>query len=163
MKTPKETNQEAARLPLWKSALETLRLDGIGYNTTIQASRLEDLLRCKRDTAEFAFAMIEIRKSIEAEDGFYLAEINGGAAYEIPDAAAHGDVAKSFDKSVRRYAVRAVNLRMATLMNPSADLSPEKRSAMERDLEHSATRLVMLSRQRSVVKALGADSKLLKR
>lgn len=141
--------------PSWRHAHEVLRSEGLSYGSTITAKRLGELLRAEPGTQAFTFALLELRQHIEAEDGLYLAQIEDGKAWRILEADAHESQAATFDKKVRRYAVRSVNLRSATLMNEDANLSPWARAKMEKSLEISATRLVLIARQQSIINALG--------
>lgn len=141
--------EEPIKHPAWRHALEILRREGLTYGLTIKAERLAELLRADVNTPQFQFGMIELRRRIEMDDGYYLACTESGAAWKIIEADSHEDQARTFDTKVRRYAVRSVNLRSATLMNPDADLKPEVRASMERNLEHAATRLALISRRNS--------------
>jgi hypothetical protein len=137
--------------PLWKALALDLENDpNFTYGWSCTVEWLEAQLKCKRDTSEFAFAMISLRNYTETEHGYYIASEEGGKRYTVPEPFGHEDVAQRFDRRVRRYAVRSVALRSATLMNDQAKLSDTERQTMETNLEHSATRLVLLSRAKGI-------------
>ena len=145
----------AIKHPSWKHALEQITARGLMYGVTFQTTELAEWLRCDPETAQFSFGMIEIRRHLEVNDGYYMASIEGGKAWRIVEADRHEDVAQKFDVKVRRYAVRSVNLRSATLCNPAAKLATDRRQIMERNLEHASIRLALISRHKGGMKALG--------
>lgn len=149
---------EPARLPLWRNALEQLREDGLAYGKTWTVDFFEHHLRCPRTAKEFAFGMMALKQELEREDGYYLKSEEDGARWSIVAAADHETVASTFDTKVRRYAVRAINLRSATLMNPEANLTAEDRRKMERNLERASLRLVLMSRASSVAAVVAEHS-----
>lgn len=157
-------NETAVKLPLWKSCLEKMREAGLAYEMSWPAEFFEKELRCVRGSNEFAFAMLDLRASMEEEDGYYLRSEKNGELWSIPKAFDHESVAHGFDSKLRRYCVRAINLRSATLMNPKAQLTDGERKKMESGLEKSQVRLALLARSQSVAKLLAKKSpKLLKK
>lgn len=136
--------------PLWKVVAKGIIRDGINYGQEWDAAWFEESLRCDRNSKDFAFSMMSIRGLIEEEAGVYIRERDNGKKYYVPPAPEHEDIATGFDRKVRRFAVRSVNLRSATLMNPQAQLSDSERSKMERNLEHASMRLVLMARAASV-------------
>jgi hypothetical protein len=136
--------------PLWKAVAKGLIKDGISYGQEWDVEWFERNLRCPRDSKDFAFAMMSLRGLIEEDVGVYIRERDNGKKFYIPPAPEHEDIATGFDRKVRRFAVRSVNLRSATLMNPLAQLSDSERSKMERNLEHASMRLVLMARAKSV-------------
>lgn len=154
---------EVLKLPLWKNCLEKMRAQGFGYGSSWPVDFFEGELRRKRDEQQFAFEMMALKQALEEEDGYYLESSESGKLWSIPAAAAHEDVAKSFEHKMRRYSVRSVAIRAATLTNASATLTDAERQKMEANLERASTRLVLLARQQSIVKKLKQQSpKLLK-
>jgi hypothetical protein len=136
------------KLPLWKSTLEEMRAKGYSYESQWPTTFFEERLHQRRDTASFAFEMLALRHAIEEEDNYYLQECESGAFFRIPSASEHGDIARSFDASMRRFAVRSISLRAGTLSNPVAVLTDSERRRMEKELERAAVRLVLISRAR---------------
>lgn len=143
-------NEETVKLPLWRNALDKIREAGLTYGKTWQSDFFEKELRCDRDSKEFAFAMMAIRQEVERDDGFYIKSEENGARWSIVAAPDHESVAQTFDTKVRRYAVRSINLRSATLMNPEANLTEDERRKMEHNLEKASLRLILMSRAQSV-------------
>lgn len=144
----------AIKLPLWKSCLDKMRSDGMTYCSHWKAEFFEEHLRCNRDTDQFVFEMLELKQEIEEEDGFYFRQIKNGQAFEIPPAAEHEIVAKTFERKLRRYAVRSISIRSATLSNPQAQLTECERKRMDHNLEQASIRLLLLSRQKSIENVL---------
>lgn len=134
--------------------MDEMREQGIGYGSKWPVEFFEGKLKEKRGTSAFAFALISIRHSIEVEEGYYIKSAENGQVFEVVDAPLHEDVAASFDHKLRRYAVRSINLRSATLLNPNAQLTDEQRKVMESNLEKASVRLVLISRQTSISKYL---------
>jgi hypothetical protein len=150
-----DTNKtETITLPLWKNCLAAMRDDGIDYGKTWQSEYFEQAFRTPRDTQAFVFEMMSLRNTLEKDDGYYLKQLNNGAEYMIQTAVGHEDEASRFDRKVRTYAVRSVNLRSATLMNPKAELSEPERAKMEKGLEIASTRLVLMARQKNITRIL---------
>ena len=145
----------AIKHPTWKHALDVLREKGLAYGQTITCKELASLMRCTPESPQFAFGMISLRHAIEHEDGYYMRSIDSGAAFRIVAAEEHENVAETFDSKVRRFAVRSINIRSATLMNPNANLTDATRARMESQLEKASIRLALISRAGSVVKGLG--------
>lgn len=143
------------RLPLWQSCLDEMREQGLTYGSSWKAEFFETRLHHKRNDQQFSFEMLSMRQALEEEDGYYLQSSENGAIWEIPQAVGHEEVARHFDQKLRRYAVRSINIRSATLINPKAELSDEERKKIERNLEKASVRLILISRQKSVVNALG--------
>jgi hypothetical protein len=159
-----QTMDEVLRLPLWKGVLDEMREEGLSYDLSWPAEFFEKRLRCDKGTDQFQLQMLAIKQDIEARDGFYLRSSKSGAVWEIPSAPEHEDIAVGLDAKVRRCAVRSINLRAATLMNPDAVLTESERQRMESGLERASIRLVLISRQKSVVDILQANApKLLER
>ena len=155
---------ELIKLPIWKHCLEIMRGAGMTYGNRWRVEFFEEHLRCKRDSAQFAFEMLALKQAIEEEDGYYLQQIENGAAWSIPAAAEHEDVARGFEQKMRRYAVRSIGIRAATLENPAAELTDGERRKMEANLEKASVRLLLISRQKQVQKVvLGKSPKLLKK
>ena len=151
--------QTEANWPLWRAALNTIRRrSDYGYGMKIETPELEKLLACKRDTPEFAFGMIDIRQAIESDHGYYLGsqtitEDETGLrkeVWQIPNAAQHEDVAKSFEARMRRFAKRSLLIRDKTLNNDKANLSEEERANMDKAFGIAQTRLVLLRREKGV-------------
>ena len=160
-----KNEDEVIKSPAWKHAFEILKAEGLTYGTSVPAARLSELLREPLDSANFQFSAIQLKQLIEVELGLYFGQAEGGREWRVLTADAHEDQAQTFDKKVRRYAVRSVNLRSATLMNPAADLTPEVRAQMETNLERAATRLVLIARSQSaanVLKGTKAGQKVLR-
>ena len=148
------TQNETVRLPLCKSALETMREQGMSYGSQWKVEFFEQHLRCPKDNNAFQFAMLALRDALEKEDGYYLRQTENGLIWEIPTAIGHEETAQTFDSRLRRYAVRSINLRSATLTNPQAQLSEDERRRMESNLEKAAMRLCLISRQQSILKVV---------
>lgn len=149
-------NNETIKHPAWKHALEQMRQRGLAYGVAYSSQELADWMRCDPQSHQFIFGMLEIKHRIEIDDGYYMASRESGKSWKIVEAESHEDVAGTFDGKVRRYALRSVNIRNATLMNPAAQLSDSCRSEMQRNLEHAATRLALISRRNPPVKAITA-------
>lgn len=147
-------NKETTTLPLWKNALEEMREAGLDYGQTWTADFFEKHFREKKDTQKFAFEMMALRQELEKDDGFYLKSEESNARWSIVDAPSHEDVAARFDGKVRRFAVRSINLRSATLMNPKAVLTDDERRKMEGNLEKASLRLVLMSRAHSIAEVV---------
>lgn len=147
---------EAVRLPLWKRCLEQMRAEGLGYGKVWKAAFFEEVLRTPRTRPQYSFEMMELKQAIEKEDGYYLQSSESGELWSIPQAPDHEWVCQRIERGIRRDAVRVINLRSATLLNPTAELEEGDRMRMEHNLEKAATRLVLMARQKSVVKALQA-------
>lgn len=152
-------NVEPGEWPIWKICLRKMRSeDQYGYGAVWPTEYFERELSARRDTMDFAFQMLSLRKEIEDEDGYYLQaqtienEVTKEKTeqYVIPAAACHEDIAVNFESKMRRYANRSVSLRNATLCNPTAELEDSVRKKMEGRLEIAATRLVLLARERSL-------------
>jgi hypothetical protein len=142
----------AVKLPLWRTCLKEMREAGFSYDSTWPTEYFEKALHCARDEVQFAFEMLSLRKEVEIEDGYYIRSEENGKRWIITSAPGHEDIAAGFDTKLRRYAVRSVNLRSATLMNPKAQLSDVERARMEKNLEKASVRLVLLSRSVSIAK-----------
>lgn len=160
-----ETNENNNRTdwPIWKVALKNLRaLPNFGYGLKIETQWFENQLASHRSTSDFAFQMMELRRELEVEDGYYLQsqtqqdDDTGMRAefYQIPAASEHQNVAQGFEAKMRRYASRSFQIRNKTLNNPTADLSASDRSKMEKSAEIAATRIVLLRREKSALAAL---------
>lgn len=145
---------ETVKLPLWKNCLDNMREEQFSYGKTWEAEYFEKALRQPRASKQFAFEMLSLKQEIEREDGMYLKSEENGARYSIIAANAHEDVAARFDRKVRSFAVRSINLRSATLLNPDAKLTDDERRRMEHNLERASLRLVLLSRSESAAKVL---------
>jgi hypothetical protein len=145
--------------PLWRIALQKLReLENFGYGMQVETQWFEHAFGERRGDAGFAFAMLDLRGELESEDGYYLQaqtlqdEETGlkKEVWQIPSAAAHEAVARQFEGKMRRYAHRAVALRVLTLANDKAELSDAERARMEAGSRIAATRLVLLRREQAV-------------
>ncbi len=149
-----EQEQTPARLPLWRHALDRMRAGGYSYGSHWKTEFFEQIFRCQRESNQFRFEMMALKQAIEEEDGYYLRSSENGDLWNIPLAFGHEETARSFDQKLRRYAVRSINLRSATLMNPKAELTDSERRKMEHNLEKASVRLLLISRQQSVVNSL---------
>jgi hypothetical protein len=145
--------------PLWKTALRELRaLPEFGYGLTLDIEWFERALGAAKDTATFAFGLMELRARVEDEDGYYLRvqtvqDDETSIRHEtvqIPNAADHEDVCSGFESRMRSYASRAIELRRKTLGNDKADLTEAQKGHMEKAAEIAATRMVLLRREKSV-------------
>lgn len=145
-------NTETTKLPLWRNCLENMREEGLNYGSTWTKEYFEEALRAKVGDSDFAFAMMALRQELEEQDGLYLKSEENYARFSVVAAPDHETVASKFDSKVRRYAVRSINLRSATLLNPKAELTEEERKKMEQNLERASVRLVLMSRAASVAK-----------
>lgn len=139
------------RLPLWKGCLDEMRKIGLKYGAQFKAEFFEARLRVKRTDPEFDFAVMSIRQAIEEEDGYYVRQSENGAIYEIPSAIGQAEVCNGMDARMKRLAVRAVNLRTATLENPDAQLTAEERKKIEHKLELATWRMLLVSRTKTAV------------
>lgn len=150
------SEENILRLPLWKACLDEMRETGFTYGASWGAEFFETRLRCANDTDEFCFAMINIRCAIEYDDGYSIKSkrAENGLVFFIPSAPGHEEVASAFDQKMRRYLVRAINLRSATLINPQAELTEGERAKMTKNLERDGIRLVLIAREKSVMKCL---------
>ena len=157
MKIEHETDSPTV-LPLWKNCLQQMRDDGLEYGKVYPVEYFEKFLRATRDQQSFIFEMMNLKQTVEKEDGYYLKQINSGSEYMIQTAAGHEEEAHRFDSKVRRYAVRSVNLRAATLMNPKAELTDGERAKMEKSLEIASTRLVLMSRQKRIAETIATHA-----
>ena len=166
-----QMNDTAADFPLWKPALRKLRSrEDYGYGLKLPTSWFEQALARKRDDDQFAFDMLEMRRQIESEDGYYLrcrTEQDDETkikveTWQIPSAEEHEEVAKMFEAKLTSYAHRSVDIRVRTLNNESAQLSDEARRNMDAAAEHAAIRAVLLKRQKSITSVIRKyDAKLL--
>lgn len=147
-------DDKPARLPLWKSVAEELINMGLHYGDQFTRDFFEIKLRSKSDTTEFAFEMAQLRQHIEAQTGYYLRETNNGAIYEIPSPLEHGEYGDKFDRQAKSFAVRAVNIRQCTLLNPEARLSEDDERRISRKLEIAQTRLALMSRTMTFAKSI---------
>jgi hypothetical protein len=150
----KNGNVEVLRLPLWRACLDEMRETGFTYQSKWPVEFFEERLRVKRDTQEFAFAMVDLRKAIEEEDGYKLKSSENGRVWSIPTGYGHEGVAHTFDNKVRSYMVRSINIRSATLQNPRAALTITERATMEKNLETASKKLVLVSRAVSISRVL---------
>jgi hypothetical protein len=156
----------------WRVAIATMRAqETYGYGATWDTPFFEKLLAAKRDTADFAFGMMDLRAAMEAEDGYYLRaqtidlenEKKRVEQWVIPAASEHEGVARMFEGKMNRYARRSVNIRALTLANKDANLSDADKSKMESALRIASTRLVLLRREQSIGKWVEKNApKLLK-
>ena len=149
MNETNEIQEGAVELPLWRSLAKQMIEDGITYGQTWPVEFFESGLRVKRDANEFKFAMMSLRAYIETEEGVYIQSSENGAVWTVPAARSHEDVASRMDNKVRRYSVRSINIRSATLASEKAELTPEERRKMEVNLEHASMRLILMSRAKS--------------
>jgi len=138
------------KYPLWKDLAAELARGGLDYGQTWPTRFFEEKLDEKAGTKEFAFAMLSLKMTLEFKHGYYLEQTGNGAQWGIPPANQANEIAAGFDHKVRRYAVRSINLRSATLLNPKAELTADERAKMEKDLEHASVRLILLSRSKSI-------------
>jgi hypothetical protein len=150
--------------PLWRSAFNALRQrPDYGFGMKVTTAWFTQAFGCGRDSNEFAFAMLNLRKHLEETEGYYLQmqtvqEDESGLRcelWQIPSAEDHcGMVAEHFETKLRRYGQRAVQLRSKVLVNPDAELSAAARAKAEKALEIAATRLVLLRRERGIANYL---------
>lgn len=152
-------NTEPGEWPLWRIALKAMReLPTFGYGMTLETEWFEKMLAARRDTSCFAFQMMELRQELEAIDGYYLYSQTiqdeettiRREMWKIPSASDHEGVAKGFEGKMRRYAGRAVLLRVKTLNNDKALLSDSDRTKMDSSARIAATRLVLLRREKAI-------------
>lgn len=129
-----------------------MREAGLEYGQTWPKQFFEEAFRTLVGEPEFAFAMMALRSELEETDGLYLKSEESNSRFSIVAAPDHESVAAKFDTKVRRYAVRSINIRSATLLNPKAELTEEDRKKMEHNLEKASLRLVLMSRAASVQK-----------
>lgn len=165
-------NDEIGEWPLWRICLKRMRESPhFGYGAMWDTAWFEAQLSCKRDSNEFAFAMLDLRQELEDEDGYYLQantiiEESSGIRKEtwsIPDAVGHGEQATHFESKMKRYASRAVRLLDKTLHNATAKLDESQRANLDKKQEIAATRLILLSREKSIADFVRANKpKMLK-
>jgi hypothetical protein len=163
-----ESQIEAGDWPLWRIVLREIReRSDYGYGMQIDVAWLEGRLNSKRDSSEFAFAFLCVKQEIEDEEGYYLGmqtiqDPETAIRHEvcqIPSASDHGlRVAQTFEAKQMRYCKRALQIRQKTLNNPSANLSDSERERIEGQTKTAAIRLVLLRRQKSVIKHLTKHS-----
>ena len=142
-----DDNNGVIKHPSWKHAISMMREQGITYGSTFETAQISKWLRIEPEDKKFQFAMISIHQQLEVNDGYYLERIENGKAYKIAEAERHEDVAQTFDYKTKRYALRSVNIRSATLGNPEAQLTDGTRKIMEKNLEHASVRLALISRK----------------
>lgn len=167
----KDKNTDVQNWALWRAALHKIRgREDYGYGLTIETPWLERELGCKRESNEFAFAMLELRGAMEEDDGYYfgaltITEEETGICKEvwvIPNAEEHENVCQRFERKLQRYSMRAVRLRNATLANPAAEMSDAARQKMDKNAEIAAMRSLLLKREQKVLKFIKQhDAKLL--
>jgi hypothetical protein len=148
METDQMTGQ--SKHPIWRAVAEEMVQNGIEFGQTWPVDYFEGKLKCHRTDKRFVWEMIDLRHYIEVETGQYIGSSDNGRTYSVPPAFGHEDIASRFDHRVRRFAVRAVNMRSATLMNAKAILTSSERATMEKNLEIASTRLVLLARSTSI-------------
>jgi hypothetical protein len=142
------------KLPLWRRALEQMRAAGLDYEKAWPVEFFEKEFRANKDAPSFAFEMMGLRKELEDEDGYYLRSSENGKQFYIVAASAVEDVAQGFEQKLRRFAKRAICLRSSTLTNEKAKLTEDERRRMEQNLERASVRLLLISRQQSIAKAV---------
>jgi hypothetical protein len=158
--------------PLWRITLNKLReLPNFGYGMQLETNWFEQSLGCKRDSTEFSFSMLDLRGELEAEDGYYLQaqtiqDDETGLRkeiWQIPAAKDHETVARQFEGKMRRYAHRAMALRVLTLSNETAQLTDAERSKIETASRIAGTRLVLLRREKTITEFVNKNApKMLK-
>ena len=132
--------------PAWQHVLNTIREKKATYGFSIETDTLSSLMRCDATSTEFVFGMLQVKRALERDEGFYLAQCDNGGRYRILAADEHEDQAQRFDSKVQSYACRAVSLRSLTLQNAGGALSECARARMERNLETAANRMALLAR-----------------
>lgn len=144
MELSKTTNNETARVPHWKVAVQKLLADGITYGAIIKTETLEELLQCNRNSMDFGFAVSDIRRELEGH-GLYLSgrgEKNERFIVLHPEKNAH---------IMSAYAIAARdNLKRAVMLGSTTDISlldVEKRAHHERVLERMQNKLALMSRR----------------
>lgn len=145
---------------MWRTALTKMQaLPGFGYGLRLHTPWFEQAFGCHRESNEFNFAMLALRKYLEEELGYYLQAKTITEAesslrcevWEIPSAAEHcREVAEGFEAKLRRYGKRAMEIRARTLVNPESNLDEADRQRAEKALEIAATRLVLLRREKGI-------------
>ena len=145
---------EIVKLPLWKNCLEIMRADGLDFGKSWPVKFFSEHLKCEPDSAQFQFEMLSLKQALEDDDGYYLQQTNSGKSWAIPLAGEHEDVAKTFERKLRRYAIRSISIRSSVLSNPKAELSESDRQKMEGGLDRAQFRLLMLTRQRPIQSAV---------
>lgn len=139
------------KLPLWKRALEEMIRDGLNYGKSWPVEFYERHFRCNRHERAFGWEMMDLRQCLERDHGYYLRSEENGRLYTIPEAAAHEDVAKSFERRHRRFLRRSFDIRVSTLSNPLAKLEASERNEMNGNMERAAVRLILMDREKSVL------------
>ena len=145
---------EAVRLPIWKHALEQMRLAGIEYGKTFTAEWLEEKLRTKRDTMGFGLAISEIRRQLEW-DGFYLSgRGHKGDQFVIMTPESNQDVMRGYGRAALDALTRGVILGTNTRLDT---LTANERRKHEAMLEKLAFKLALCKKAGDAVKALGKE------
>jgi hypothetical protein len=146
-------------------------MPNFGYGLKVEMQWFEKALGAFKDSSAFAFSMLELRGELEHEDGYYLQlqtiqDDETGLrkeVWQIPSAAEHETIAKQFEGKMRRYAHRAVSLRVLTLSNETAQLTDAERSKMETASRIAGTRLVLLKREKAITEFVSKNApKMLK-
>lgn len=146
------------KFPLWNEALQRLRDEQTTFGASKPTEWFEEILQAGRDTNEFKFSMLELKMSLELEDGYYLEQTHNGAFWRIPTALEHEDICRMFERKMRSYAGRSVTLRNRVLNNDKAELNSHDRARMEKSAEIAAMRRLMLRKERKAIELIKSNA-----
>ncbi len=136
----KGLGEKTKRLPLWRNVLD--ELDGTAeYGQVIKADWFEERLNCKRDTLEYAFAIMQIRQGLEYLGMYLDGRGRGGDEFVILQPAENAAVMHRLQRSAARRMCRAVTLGMRT---KTELLSDSELREHEKELSKAAYRLALL-------------------
>ena len=157
MSEPTENSNEqteAVRLPIWKHALEQMRLAGIEYGKTFTAEWFEEHLRTRRDTMGFGLSISEIRRELEW-DGYYLSgRGQKGDQFVIMLPESNQDVMRGYGRAALDALKRGVILGTNTRLD---SLTANERRKHESLLEKLAFKLALCSKAGEALKAIGKE------
>ena len=123
--------------PGWKAAAKAMADQGlIHYSFARPATWFAHIMGISEgdiDSQVFQFPMLDLKRFIEGEYGYYLQSetVDGHQWWRIPDAAGHIEICQRLDRRVFSSAVRALSLGTATQANPEALLDKDQRKRLE--------------------------------
>lgn len=143
--------QGVRRLPLWKSCVEEMRVQGVDYGKVYTAEYFEQRLKCKRDEMEFGLAISEIRRDLETS-GFYLSgRGQSGNQYVILPPENNRGVMSGYQRAALDALKRGIILGTTTRLDT---LSAEDRRRHESVLEKMAMRHALVRNTTQIVRVL---------
>ena len=138
----------------------------------MESKWFEQQLDEKLDTSAYAFAMMEIARALEWEQGYVLQrqtalDEDSGLTktfYKISSEGDHTAILgpRHNDKAIT-HTKRCLNIISKTMANPKAKLTDEQRAKADKDMQIAAQRILFMQRQGAFIKAVKAQNpKLLK-